>query len=247
MTIFIWLTSSVVATIAGPFGTSVTMDIPLRAVYWVVVVSCAVVIGYIVRALVLALVGADRPGLLDGAMIALMSLVFGPFVWVVTGVIRGVPTSQVPPLMAFVGYVMLVTAVIIVGRRFVPGFETQNYDFLADAGQKPRPKPAALPRLLRRLPESVRGDVLRLSARDHFVEVVTNKGTEALRMRLVDAIDEMEPVHGYCIHRSHWVTHEAIDRIERENSHKTFVVLSNGDRLPASRKYRVNLEKVGLL
>ena len=87
--------------------------------------------------------------------------------------------------------------------------------------------------------------MLRLTANDHFVEIATDNGAETLRMRLVDAIDEMEPVNGYCVHRSHWVSHEAIDRIERENSHKIFVILNNNDRIPVSRKYRINLENAG--
>jgi DNA-binding LytR/AlgR family response regulator len=86
-----------------------------------------------------------------------------------------------------------------------------------------------------------------LTAKNHYVEVVTDKGSTTIRMRLADAIDEMEPVEGYCVHRSHWVARSAINAVERENAQKIFVLLSNGDRIPVSRKYRPNLEKTGLV
>lgn len=102
------------------------------------------------------------------------------------------------------------------------------------------------PRLLDRVPDDLRGQVLRLSARDHLVEVSTCQGVVEIRLRLADAIREMEPVEGFLIHRSHWVMRDAIDRVER-TSGKVFLVLVNGDRVPVSRTYRAGLEAAGIL
>lgn len=35
--------------------------------------------------------------------------------------------------------------------------------------------------------------------------------------------------------------------VEKENAHKLFVVLRNGDRVPVSRKYRADLEARGVI
>ena len=249
LTIFIWLAAIVVATIAGPFETNLISSWPMRAVYWAVVVSISVVVGYGARAVSLALVGAERPLVLDGAMVALLTFVLTPIIWLVTRTAHFVPDVALPPMPSFAGYVMLCTAVIVIGRRVAPGFETRGYGFLP---RLERESPTAVdpvekPRLLRRLAAETQGNILRLTANDHFVEVATDNGVESLRIRLADAINEMEPVEGYCVHRSHWVAHEAIIRVERENTHRIYVVLANNDRIPVSRKYRVNLEKSGLI
>lgn len=242
LTLFIWLASVVVTSVAGPFGTFATMTGPVRVAYWLAVISASVLVGYSMRALALMLVDRKRPFLLDGMIVVLMTVVFTPVAWQITRLAG----AAYPSLQAIAGYVMLCSTVVVVSRRVMPGFEAEGYDFLPEIDPLPSDT-APQPRLLRRLRPDVMGDVLRLTANDHFVEVVTMNGAETLRMRLADAIDEMEPVKGYCVHRSHWVAHQAVKKAERENSHKLFVVLANGDRIPVSRKYRVNVEKAGLI
>ena len=247
LTLFIWLASVVMATIAAPFETSSIMPWTLRALYWLIVVSLSVVVGYGARAVSLTVVGKASPILLDAMMVVLMTIVFSPIVWLITEAALPTLAERPPNLARFAGYVMMCTLVVVIGRRMAPGFEDQGYTFLPD----PMPAPVERgdstedPRLLRRLAPEVRGNVYRLTANDHFVEIATENGAESLRMRLVDAIGEMEPVEGYCVHRSHWVAHEAIVRVERENAHKIFVILANNDRIPVSRKYRRNVEKAG--
>lgn len=102
------------------------------------------------------------------------------------------------------------------------------------------------PRLLRRLPDAAGQDVLRLSGGGHYVNVFTSSGQFDLRMRLSDAIAEMDGVDGYSIHRSHWVSREAVARSE-QNKGRPILVLVNGDELPVGAKYQPDLEAAGLL
>lgn len=103
------------------------------------------------------------------------------------------------------------------------------------------------PRLMRRLPESLQeAAVLRLKGRDHTAEVATDRGMAKLRLRLSDAIDEMESVDGLYTHRSHWVARAAVTGHVFERG-KLFVTLVNGDRVPVSRTYRPHLEELGLV
>ncbi|MDK3017139.1 LytTR family DNA-binding domain-containing protein [Pseudodonghicola flavimaris] len=113
----------------------------------------------------------------------------------------------------------------------------------ADPPEEMAPPP---PRLMRRLPETFAGPILRLSSEDHFVDVVGAEGHHRLRMRLTDAIDEMDTVDGYCSHRSHWVARVAIEGVEREGG-RIFLRLVNGDRVPVSRTYKPDLEAAGIL
>ena len=68
----------------------------------------------------------------------------------------------------------------------------------------------------------------------------------AIRLRFGDAIEEMDPVDGFCTHRSHWVARQAVSGAERERG-KIFLRLENGDRVPVSRTYMPDLEEAGLL
>ncbi len=249
LTLFIWIAAILGGAISGPFGTYGNMAWPERTLYWALVVSFAVVVGYALRAISVALIGARRPVLLDVVTVALVTACFSPLVWLITRVLNPSLTQGAHPVLACVGYVMMCTATVIVGRRLTPGVDAREYGFLRKPVHVSRlPKSSAPePRLLRRLASEMRGDILRLSANDHVVDVVTTQGETTLRMRLVDAIAEMEPVHGYCVHRSHWVAHGAIERVERENSSKLFVILANDDRIPVSRKYRINLEEAGMI
>ena len=244
LTVFIWLTCIILAVLSGPFGTYDGMDWPTRTIYWFCIVSAAIVFGYTARALAVAVVGSSRPILFDMSASLFMAFVFGPLVWA----LRVSFQPEAMGVEAQIGKVMINTFMIAAGvfvlRRQICDTEPGGYLWPADR----RPDVNRLhPRLMRRLAEDKRGDVMRLSANDHYIQVVTSRGSEVLRLRLTDAIDEMEPVEGYCTHRSHWVARQAISRVERENAHKLFVVLVNGDRVPVSRKYRPGLEAAGII
>lgn len=102
------------------------------------------------------------------------------------------------------------------------------------------------PRLYRRLPDGFPGPILRLNGQDHFVEVVAADASVSIRMRLSDAIAEMEPMEGIVPHRSHWVLKEAVTG-SLHNGARVELCLRNGDRVPVSRSARKSLEEAGLL
>ncbi|MBZ8118598.1 LytTR family transcriptional regulator [Roseovarius sp. LXJ103] len=233
-----WLT----AAIAGPFGTFEAMDLSVRLVFWFFVLVLATVVGYGARALAYLLVGPDKPVYFDIIAIGATVVFATPIILAVGSVVEHTAGAEVPPVPLVALYTLVLAMPIFVLRRLIPGFERHRYSaqWLGDPleGQ---------PRLMRRLPAEQRGEVLRLSANGHFTEVVTTRGSHTLRLRMKDAIDETEPIAGYCTHRSHWVSQDAICRIERENAHKVFVVLCNEDRVPVSRSFRSELERLGLI
>lgn len=96
------------------------------------------------------------------------------------------------------------------------------------------------PRLVARL-QNPEARILRLSANNHLIDVISDQGQEQIRLRFADAVLEMEPVEGCCVHRSHWVARAAIQGLLRRKG-KLFVLLRNGDEIPVSRTYRPELE-----
>ncbi|HKL06123.1 MAG TPA: LytTR family DNA-binding domain-containing protein [Roseovarius sp.] len=244
LTFFIWAISIVLATTAGPFGSYEAMHWPLRLIYWLMIVSIGIFFGYAVRALAVLVVGFERPLTFDMFASLTMGLTFGPVVWMIRTVSQPADVDFPVNILDVMLNTFLISVAVFVVRRQIcqnePGAYLLNDDGFVGSDQDE-------PRLLRRLSEDRRGQVLRLTAKDHYVDIVTDQGTTTIRMRLVDAIDEMEPVEGYCVHRSHWVARSGITEVDREIAHKPFVVLSNGDRVPVSRKYRPNLEEAGII
>lgn len=243
---FTWLGGIILGTVAGPFGTLDDMALPVRFVFWVVIVTLAVLLGYAGRALAMIFVGQKRPHVFDTAAILFVTALFAPVIWVVGHGFERAVDAKVPPFALIVLYVLVMSIAIFMARRHIPGFE---YPAEAETGGDGDDQPPHRhePRLLRRLSPEQRADILRLSADGHYIAVITLIGEHTLRMRLSDAIHEMEPVRGYNTHRSHWVAHHAISHGERENAHKAYLVLINGDKVPVSRRYRPHLEENGLL
>lgn len=237
----------IVAVVAGPFGTTDLLDPWERAVFWFMVVTISVLFGFLVRAVVFTLIPRNRRLAQEALVIALLVVLLSPTIWWIMQEFSEQTATRGPDLGLVVFYVFILAFSVIALRHLVPALDRRI------AGQQPgvtvadAAEQAPEPRLTWRLDADMVGPILRLSGQDHHVQVATATGTQMLRMRLVDAISEMGPVEGYCTHRSHWVTRAAIARIDRENSQKIWIVLTNGDRVPVSRKYRPDLEEAGIL
>ena len=146
-------------------------------------------------------------------------------------------------------YVLLCTLIVIFARLLLPGYDYSSEEMPEPAAPQVHAEPGPVyesPRLHRRtdLPEDAK--LLRLSAKDHMVTVVTTQGERSLRMRFGDAIDEADPIEGLCTHRSHWVAYDAVSHCQEVDG-KPQLVLVNGDAIPVSRKYRNALMDAGLL
>jgi len=96
--------------------------------------------------------------------------------------------------------------------------------------------PPALSRLALRLPPEVRGRILCLEMEDHYVRVHTDRGSALVLMRLGDAISAAHPVPGRQVHRSWWVSDEAVAGFER-TGRTGLMRLVNGARVPVSQRY----------
>jgi len=229
----VWLAACLVAVVAGPFGTFQTMGFGLRLAYWGTVITSGLVLGALVYAVFLTLCRGWHPLWIDLKAALSLTTLLAPLILVLRAGLDPVLACDDLALGSIWINTGLFVAPVFFLRRQLVGING--------------PPDPPLPRLTRRLPGHLQeAGVLRLSARDHMVDVVTDRGSTTLRLRLSDAIDEMEPVEGACTHRSHWVAQAEITGHISEGG-KLFVTLSNGDRVPVSRKYRPRLEELGLV
>lgn len=90
-------------------------------------------------------------------------------------------------------------------------------------------------KLLSQLPVHRRGELLAISAEDHYIRIYTNKGDTQLRMKFADVISTMAGTKGVQIHRSHWVASGAVERVISTKGGGKQVLLVNGITLPVAR------------
>lgn len=92
----------------------------------------------------------------------------------------------------------------------------------------------------RLLPANIRGNIISLSAKDHYVRIITDKGEHMVRMSMKDTISLLPPESGMLVHRSHWVSYNAMFSLSK-NAERFLLKLRNGTQIPVSK---VNVPKV---
>ncbi|SDD29994.1 LytTR family DNA-binding domain-containing protein [Ruegeria marina] len=225
---------SLLATIANPFGAT-GMSFAGRLLFWLLVLCVAALVVCFSCLMVDRHAAHVRQGIRDGLIVAAITILFTPALWLLIHLIAMPAPADRPDAWSMTRYGTIFASGLLIVRRGI-----------AWGGPKVHETNPELPRIYKRLPEACSAQILRLTVRDHFVDVITTEGVHTIRLRFADAIDEMHPVRGHCTHRSHWVTEAAIESIER-SAGKIQIRLSNGDLVPVSRKYRPTLEKAEII
>lgn len=88
--------------------------------------------------------------------------------------------------------------------------------------------------------------LIAIEAHDHFLKVHTDCGEELVTARFADAIAELALAHGYQIHRSWWISADAIEtvRLQRGSGQARLV---GGLTAPVSRSFAPVLREAGWL
>ncbi|WP_263388443.1 LytTR family DNA-binding domain-containing protein [Ruegeria marisflavi] len=223
---------SLLASISDPFGGH-GMPFWQRFLFWLLVLGVA---GGIAR-LSHTVVERYAPGAAllrkDLLIVILVTLLFTPALWVLIRLLAMPTADAAPDMWSMARYGTIFASGLIILRRGLPGPAEPELE-------------VSQPRIYKRLPDGFSEQILRLTVRDHSVDVVTDQGVHTIRSRFGDAIDEMVPITGHCTHRSHWVTDAAIESVERSGG-KIHLRLTNGDLVPVSRKYRPGLEEAGII
>jgi chromate transport protein ChrA len=223
-----------VLTISGPFNTLSQFDTPHRILYWLVIVVLTYVLSQGTATLALALLSGRVSGGLPRIAIATLasSVPSWLVVWLTTLVATGGHPDVDPVRLWFYCLAIALAVVVMV---------------VVMARTEPVASPAepSVPAILERLPHPQRGQLSHISVSDHYVDVVTDKGTTLVLMRLSDAMREAAPIKGVQIHRSHWVALDAVAKVIRSEG-RPMVEMRNGTRLPISRGFIEQAKAVGL-
>jgi DNA-binding LytR/AlgR family response regulator len=86
--------------------------------------------------------------------------------------------------------------------------------------------------------------LIALEAEDHYVRVHTDAGSELLLMRFSEAVEELAQAHGHRLHRSWWVSGEALEAVRWKRGGGE-ARLAGGLTAPVSRSYAAALKQAG--
>jgi hypothetical protein len=225
--------------ITGPFGTISSLPVLPRLVYWVLMVLVTGAAGLVLCRFLSRIL--SRTGLPQLVVALIAGLIAG---LPINLLVHGINTVLLRPGDVALGFVAL-TASLFAISAFISVAVSQI--FFSDPPASPSLPPYSPdPRLLGRLPKTIRAPLVALSATDHYTEVTTTAGSTRLLLRLSDAIAESTPTPGLRIHRSHWVALDQITAARRDGP-RAIVTLTDGSDYPVSRSSLAALEQTGLL
>lgn len=231
-----WAVLSTLTAVAGPFGSYEALPLAMRAIYWPVLIGLGILVGSAVRMLVETWLASSCVWWRSVLVAAINVVLFTPPLLVIIPWMGGPGSDDVPNAMEFAFFVFIASLGVGAVRNVmaVPPATT------ATVPPPPGDSPAALPRLIARLPEPLQAPLVRLSVRDHYVVVHTALGTETLLMRFADAMAEVDGVDGLQIHRSHWVAAPEVEQVVRRGG-RTLVVMRDGAEVPVSRAFQAEV------
>lgn len=247
----IWIILTVIIGFAGPFGTYTSVYLAKRLLLWALLISSAILIGVSIRAFVFGVL--NLRGFWDGTMLVagLNAVSLPPVISVIEGIVDA--HMELPTFDELAVFAFLVTLGVGAYRRFALSGHTRVLDQTPEHAVRSDPTGAVVPlqtpktlaRIQLRLPEAIRGDLIAMSVRDHYVDVVTENGSVGLLMRLSDAVEETGPTEGARVHRSHWVAWDAVEGVEK-SAERLQLRMRNGAVVPVSKTYRALVEERGI-
>ncbi|MEI4472542.1 LytTR family DNA-binding domain-containing protein [Frigidibacter sp. MR17.24] len=244
----VWLILATITGVTGPFGSYHDMALPVRLIYWPLVVAAAIGLGAAVRIIVREVLGIT--GFWRGAVVVavLNMAVFTPLLVLISPMASagGVPTAAEFASFVLVGSLGMSAIRVVLGvdRH---GAEPPAVPRAASPADAPHPADEPVSqgepvadggsRLIGRLPEPERGALIRISGLNHHVEIHTEHGISKILLRFADAVAEAAPTEGLQVHRSHWVAVDSVRGLERRAG-RTVLVMVDGAEVPVSRNYR---------
>lgn len=240
----LWAASTLLLALSGPLGSMENCTFAHRVLFWSVTIGGVMLLGGFLRAFLHVVLGGrhmarDLP-LVASAVAVLLVMPVSAFAQssVLSG--RWVIDSRMSETMLF----LFMCAMVIGAYSYLTHGDSAGSP-VVPATPAAEPKDVG-PALLRRIAPEVQDEILAITGRDHYVDILTRKGKASLLMRFSDAMAEAAPTDGAQVHRSHWVAWSAVERVERSGD-RILLVLSNAARVPVSRSYRDLLVRRGLI
>ena len=215
--------AAVWATIMQPFGFRAPGTIGLTLIYWLLVIGVTFPLGFVISNFCAS--RSHRPWRSALSAAVAMAIAVTLVVYAMNMVFLGWGPLEAERL----GRVFVsggpVAALVTLLVHMVLAPESEGLD----PSQSPKTT-----RLMERLPRGARGPIQHPAAEDHYTRVTTSQGSSLVLLKFSDALQDVAPTPGLQVHRSHWVSYDAIDKAERRGDAGQ-LILTNGSNVPVSR------------
>lgn len=238
--ILLWALLTGFAAATGPFGTFEVLGLVARFGYWAVIVGMAILLTVALKHLL------RRK---DPSIRLFSQLPYGLFL---AGVTHGMNLFIFPEWggWADYGFLALVTLSAVFLVELAVYLAPHVFGLEDKSGSEEQGAPVPVQPSLdvlfqRRLPLEKRGQLIRLEAQDHYLLVVTDKGSETLLLRMGDAEAELGSA-GLRVHRSHWVVPQQVQGHSRQKG-RDVLMMRDHSEVPVSRSYKDRVRTAGLM
>ena len=224
--------------------------------YWIVRIAIEGALFIMVRDSVERLFGGSQPDWMVFIAAVLLSLV--PFVLAITtfDIVLGypelgavnpaaVPASKVREFGLELIYLLdnhVFLCVLLTIPRLLLGNAhsvDQNADTILDATELSRPTRATM---FTELEPPLKGELLWAEAQEHYVRLTTSEESRMVLHRFADVLRDLSDDDGIRVHRSHWVSINAVREVFRDGANLRIRLLTD-DVVPVSRSYRALTER----
>ncbi len=220
----------VLFSIIGPFGTFERLSLEHRFLYWAGTMIGSWAIAVLSLGIIVALL--KRFGLSLNATMIIGAVISAAPITLFLKLVVPLFLNDGNPNSFWVQY--LYTLPITLTFALITNFvvNAEMYDANIDAPVENDEDNS----LMTRIPNEKRGPIKYMSAEDHYVKVVTTRGSEMVLIRMADAEKAVAQISGTRIHRSHWVNKNYAVSHNRQNG-QPHIVMDDGMELPVSRSY----------
>jgi hypothetical protein len=222
--IAVWGLVTALATVTGPFGTLENMSHLGRFGYWAGVVAVSV--------------GGSH--LASGQKAARGYLAWTAFVICITSLVYALNFMLFEGWQGWTRYLYLlgiVTVIVLIVHGAIALIHAVRPDSVL-------PVDPSAP-FLARIPLPMRGALIRIEAQDHYLNIVTDKGSSLILLRLGEAVRELAQAPGIQVHRSHWVALSGVTS-HRRTEGRDLLVMTDRSEVPVSRSFRTAAQAAGL-
>jgi len=248
-----WLSGSIITALVGPFNTYNSDTLDERLLFWGGILFIAFVLSSFVQIVIRQLTPGFSVQLQTCISCALFILLYWGVAYIIVGFVYG-PIDQPGPLIILLSIAgtacTIFLMVYLISPQTLARQEPKSTTAPAETKQHLAPQlansiPTTSPSLKALAPDGS-GKIIRLTMRDHYIEVFSDTGNKLVHMRFADALTEVANLNGSQIHRSHWVNYNEIDDVVKENG-KVGFRMSDGTVVPIARSHKARLKKQGLI
>ncbi len=135
--------------------------------------------------------------------------------------------GSLPPLPHFKLIVLLATLIFIAAVSCTAFWGVHGHPLFTRASGEQK--------LFALLPFSKRGELVSVSADDHYVNIKTSRGSAHVRLKFSAALEMLAESDGIQVHRSHWVNLNAVTDLKTGRDEKPVIKLLDGSEIPVAK------------